>query len=57
MGLRIKKTIRAIIAEKTASVSNTSPIINVVISQAPISYANCKTQSKAKRKLGVINGV
>ena len=48
MGLRIRKTIKATIAEKVASVSNTSPIINVVISQAPINSANCKTQSKTK---------
>ena len=47
IGLRIKKTIKAIIAEKTESVSNTSAIINVVISQAPIRSPNCKTQSKA----------
>jgi hypothetical protein len=48
MGLRIEKTIRAIIAEKAASVISTSAIINMVISQAPIVSANCKTQSKAK---------
>jgi hypothetical protein len=48
MGLRIEKTIKAIMAEKAASVTNTSPIINVVISQALIKPANCKTQSKAR---------
>ena len=47
IGLRIEKTIKKIIAEKAASVINTSPIINIVISQAPIRSANCKTQSKA----------
>ena len=50
MVLRIEKTIKVIIAEKVASVSNTSPNINMVISQAPISSANCKTQSKARQK-------
>ena len=47
MGFRIEKTIKAIIAEKAANVSNTSAIINVVISQVPIMDANCKTQSKS----------
>ena len=48
IGFRIEKTIKKMIAENAASVINTSPIINVVISQAPIRSAICKTQSKAK---------
>jgi hypothetical protein len=48
IGLRIEKTIRAMIAEKVASVNSTSPIMSVVISQVPIIRGNCKTQSKTE---------
>ena len=46
IGLRMEKTIKAMIAEKVASVSNTSAMINNVMSPALICPANCKTQSK-----------
>ena len=48
IGLRMEKTIKAMIAEKVASVNSTSPIISVVISQAPIIAENCKTQTKTE---------
>jgi len=45
IGLRIENTIKAMIAEKVARVSNTSPMINSVISHASMIPANCKTYS------------
>jgi hypothetical protein len=46
IGLRIEKTINAMIAEKMESVSNTSAMINVVISTAPIDLVNAKLNPK-----------
>ena len=47
IGLRMENTTRAIIAEKVASVINTSAMINNVMFPELIYAANCKTQSKA----------
>jgi hypothetical protein len=43
IGVRIEKTINAMIAEKVARVTNTSATINNVISPALIRFASCKT--------------